>query len=97
MNPLQVTIQEEHLKHFFLYICACDLAEIFMNILVTRKISFYFAHRKSEMESSGKKYSIHFNSEDTANQISYICSFVHFVSLFHCPNVMNSSGDSTCV
>lgn len=65
-----------------LYISVLDLAEIFMNILVNRKILFYFVHRKSEMESSGKNYSIRFNNEDTANKISYVCSFVHLFVLF---------------
>lgn len=79
MNSLQVTFKRDISNR------TTDLAEIFMNILVTHKIPFYFTEN-TERQSIKKSIS----RRRQANSPS-IRSFVPFANPFHCPNVMNLS------
>lgn len=74
MNP-RLQVQAGHFTNI-----TTDLAEIFMNILVTHKILFYSAKERREMREK--------NQFDISKTIAH--SVCLFANSFHCPNVMNS-------
>lgn len=83
MNSLQVTFKRDISNR------TTDLAEIFMNILVTHKIPFYFTEN-TERQSIKKINSSRRQAYSPGVRPS-IRSFIPFANSFHCPNVMNLS------